>query len=562
MHDRLVIRLAWVLAVSGLAGVLVNAGAVQQAAEPPGNGVKPFPKAVESPKPLAGTPRKQAERSKKGAKGPKGRTNSIGMRFALVPADEFRMGTPDWDRDGEPDERPQHRVRITRSFFLGICEVTQQEYERVTGKNPSSEQDSPQQPVETVSWFDAVEFCNRLSTLEKVPPYYDISDKTVTIRGGNGYRLPTEAEWEYACRAGSTTKWSCGDDAQQLVQYAWFEGSADGQSRHTVGEKFPNAFGLYDMHGHKWEWCWDRYGEDYYQHSPVDDPQGPDTGSLRIERGGGWNNEPPRLRSAYRNHLTPTSRFRDLGFRVAMTGGDPSLAKNATNGEKANSPADILSQRGLECLRGTPQTWILREEVAVLGRFRLARDQEAQLSWGRAQRRELAEGSQSRQAFRAACQTQIDTLDNKITEIDRVLDQNPFFGTGIAANYHNLLVQEHNALVSERRRLGTMMSSFYQQGGDLQGQLRQFGNDLESLEKSHRQTVAELRDSVAEITKRYDELGADKEIAKALSELPTTRKVKQILGPSRLLKDAIKAVTHAVGGDQAGTPTDQGRKKQ
>ena len=131
----------------------------------------------------------------------------------------------------------------------------------------------------------------------------------------------------------------------------------------------------------------------------------------------------------------------------------------------------------------------------------------------------------------------------------------------MAAYYHNLLVEQHNAMVGEQRRLGTMISSFYQEGGDFQEQLRQFGKEVEKLEKSHGQTVEELRDSLAEINKRYEELGADKEIAKALSDLSEMRKVKQRLGPSRELKDATKAVTGAAGRNRAGTPTKQGRKK-
>ena len=562
MGDGSMIRFAWTLAIGGLAGVLGFARGMDQAGEPPGTVAKRPQKADEPPRPVAKAPKKLARRPGKGARPPKMRTNSIGMRLVRVPAGEFRMGSTAWDKDGQPDERPEHRVRINRPFYLGICEVTQQEYSRVMGANPSSEQLSPQQPVETVSWFDAVQFCNRLSEKEKVRPYYQIAGETVTIVGGDGYRLPTEAEWEYACRAGSTTKWSCGDDLQQLDQYAWYNGNA-GSHSHPVGEKLPNAFGLYDMHGHMWEWCWDRYGEDYYRQSPVDDPQGPSSGALRIERGGdGWHSDPPHLRSAYRDHQIPSLRFRDLGFRIAQTSNEPPLEPIVEDDGKEDPPTRILKKRGLVRVRGTPSTWVLREETAVLDRFRLVKAQERRLDWGREQHEQLAGGSRSRQAFIASCQAQMDALDREITELDQKLAENPFIGNGIAANYHNLLVQQHNAMVGDQRRLNTIMNSFYQQGGDFQEQLRQFGKEVETTEKSHRKTIAELRDSIAEINKRYEELGADQEIAKALLELSAVIKVNQKLGPSKELKDANQALTRAIGGNGAGTATKLGRKKK
>jgi formylglycine-generating enzyme required for sulfatase activity len=562
MGDGSMIRFAWVLAIGGLAGVLASARGVGQAVQPPGTVARLPQNAAGAPKSVAKTPKKLNERPRKAAKGPKMVTNSIGMHFVLVPAGEFLMGSPTWDKDGQPDERPQHTVRITRPFFLGACEVTQQEYQRVMGVNPSSEQLSPQQPVETVSWFDAVQFCNRLSEREKVSAYYEISGERVTILGGNGYRLPTEAEWEYACRARSNTKWSCGDDVQQLELYAWYKGNA-GSHSHPVGEKAPNAFGLYDMHGHMWEWCWDRYGEDYYRHSPVDDPQGPSSGSLRIERGGdGWNNDPPHLRSAYRDHQVPSLRFRDLGFRVARTSNEPPLEPIVEDDGKEDSPTQTLKKRGLVRLRGTPSTWVLREETAVLDRLRLAQAQQARLNWGREQQPKLAEGSQSRQAFIAALQAQLNGLEAQMTEIDRKLAENPFVGQGMAAYYHNLLVQQHNAMVGEERSLNTIINSFYQQGGDFQEQLRRFGKEIETMEKSCRQTVEELRDSVAEINKRYEELGSDQEVAKALSELSAKIKANQRLGPSRELKEATKALTRPANSNRAGAPAQHVRKKK
>jgi formylglycine-generating enzyme required for sulfatase activity len=246
-------------------------------------------------------------------------TNPIGMKIALIPDGEFLMGSPESDTDGQRDERPQHRVRITKPFYFGVYEVTQDEYRRVMGDNPSTHRDSGRYPVELVSWHGAVRFCNLMSELEGLPRFYKIAGEDVSILGGKGYRLPTEAEWEYACRAGSTTKWSFGDDVALLGDYAWHEENSEGLP-HEVGLKAPNAFGLYDLHGGMWEWCWDWYGEDYYRQSPAEDPTGPRAGELRIERGGARVGYlPPSLRCAYRDHLRPSERYTNLGFRVARS---------------------------------------------------------------------------------------------------------------------------------------------------------------------------------------------------------------------------------------------------
>jgi len=237
-------------------------------------------------------------------------TNSIDMKLALIPAGEFVMGTrkeqidriiglyPDAKREWFEDECPPHRVRITKPFYLGVCEVTQGEYEKVMGKNPSGFQGASN-PVETVSWAEAVEFCKRLSAKE-----------------GKTYRLPTEAEWEYACRAGTTTLYGFGDDPATLGEYGWNRDNS-GRKTHPVGEKKPNAWGLYDMHGNVSEWCRDWYGEDYYAKSPPTDPQGPSHASYRAVRGGCWSDGAGVCRSALRFWLEPGLRRDLLGFRVA-----------------------------------------------------------------------------------------------------------------------------------------------------------------------------------------------------------------------------------------------------
>ena len=172
--------------------------------------------------------------------------------------DQLMRLFPDAKREYFDDEQPQHPVKISRPFFLGIHEVTQGQYQAVMGNNPSLFKGSDDLPVENVSWLDAVGFCNKLSEREKRTPFYRIDGTEVTIVGGNGYRLPTEAEWEYACRAKSTTLYPFGDDAGKLGEHAWYDGNSEGKT-HPVGQKLPNAWGLYDMLGNVWEWCADWY---------------------------------------------------------------------------------------------------------------------------------------------------------------------------------------------------------------------------------------------------------------------------------------------------------------
>jgi formylglycine-generating enzyme required for sulfatase activity len=173
-------------------------------------------------------------------------------------------------------------------------------------------------PVENVPWFDAVRFCNALSQKEGLPPFYAINGQTVAVPDWNrpGYRLPTEAEWEYACRAGTTTLFSFGDDYDPLGQYGWYSNNYEGQT-HPVGEKERNGFGLYDMHGNVWEWCWDGYDPDYYSKSPSVDPRGPEVATFRVTRGGSWRDAPRQAQSAYRGWQRPEDRICVLGFRLA-----------------------------------------------------------------------------------------------------------------------------------------------------------------------------------------------------------------------------------------------------
>ncbi len=188
-------------------------------------------------------------------------------------------------------------MKLTKPFYLGVMEVTQEQYQKVMGTNPSQFK-GPQNPVETVSWADAVEFCRKLSAMP--------AEKTA----GHVYRLPTEAEWEYACRSGTTTRYSFGDDASRFGDYGWCEGT----KTHPVGEKKPNAWGLYDMHGNVSEWCQDWYG--LYPSGSATDPTGDTYVRSRVCRGGCFGDGAGSCRSASRFEYKPVHRFNYLGFRV------------------------------------------------------------------------------------------------------------------------------------------------------------------------------------------------------------------------------------------------------
>ncbi len=225
-------------------------------------------------------------------------TSSIGMKLVLIPAGKFWMGSPPSDPDAGFEEKPQHRVWISKPFYLGATLVTQEQYERVMDLNPSEFEGDPPRPMETVKLSDAIEFCRRLGEID-----------------GRSYRLPTEAEWEYACRAGTTTRWSFGNDESALGKHAWYASNSGGTT-HPVAQKKPNAWGLYDMHGNVWEWCTDWYDGEYYASAASVDPTGPGTGSRRVVRGGSWNGGLQYCRSASRIGGAPGGWSNNLGFRV------------------------------------------------------------------------------------------------------------------------------------------------------------------------------------------------------------------------------------------------------
>jgi len=250
-----------------------------------------------------------------------------GMKLRRIPSGRFYMGSHDSDEFLRNNEHPQHRILIPKSIFIGVYPVTQREFYRVMEFNPSVSTDGPQNPVDSVSWFSAVEFCNKMSADEELSPFYDLKNvkkrtngviekADVNILGGDGYRLPSEAEWEYCCRAGSITPWCFGDQVLDVGQYAWYFDNSSGEA-HLVGEKKPNSWGLFDMHGNLMEWCNDWYGEFYYQLCTEEEcPPGPENGVAKVLRGGAWQFGAEATRSAYRNSSNPEAVSSVIGFRV------------------------------------------------------------------------------------------------------------------------------------------------------------------------------------------------------------------------------------------------------
>ena len=230
------------------------------------------------------------------------------MEFVWIEPGTFTMGSPDSELERGLDEGPQHEVTISRGFYLGKYEITQAQWEAVMGTTPWSGQDfvqaNPNHPAVYISWEDVQELIARLNE----------------AAGGEVYRFPSEAEWEYACRAGTTTRWSFGDDESRLGEYAWYYDnawSAGLQYAQPVGTKLPNPWGLFDMHGNVWEWCQDWLGE--YTSDNQTDPTGPAAGSTRVVRGVHFGHYARNTRSAYRYYYSPSSRNGRIGARLLRT---------------------------------------------------------------------------------------------------------------------------------------------------------------------------------------------------------------------------------------------------
>jgi len=251
-----------------------------------------------------------------------------GTEMVLISAGRFVMG------DQTQIDAAPHEVAIS-AFYMDKNLVTQEQYEKVVGENPSRWKGATN-PVEQMRWSDAARYCNARSKSEGLEPCYDLQTWECNFQA-NGYRLPTEAEWEYACRAGSTTAYFFGNDPSKLKDYAWFEKNSGGKPQ-PAGQKPPNAWGLYDMHGNVWEWCNDFYQVDYYQQSPKENPTGPKAGDTKVVRGGAWKFSDETCRSAYRYNENPG--YADVcfgydiyGFRCVRNTSNVQSAKNQPAGD-------------------------------------------------------------------------------------------------------------------------------------------------------------------------------------------------------------------------------------
>jgi len=266
---------------------------------------------------------------------------NISFEMVLISGGNFIMGSDDDGAAACIAPRPERTVMVD-SFYIGKYQITQVHYLELMGTNPSFFQSTNipsgvngnNLPVETVNWYNAVEFCNKISERDGFNPAYNIdkinkdpnnAEELDTIKwmvslidGSDGYRLPTEAQWEYACRAATTTAYNTGDTISN--ETGWYNANSSGRTQ-EVGKKAPNAWGLYDMHGNVWEWCWDYVnfgGDNYYDIAPDPDtnPLGLNSGNRRAERGGSWKSPPNRVTSSYRERYRPHNTSYDLGFRV------------------------------------------------------------------------------------------------------------------------------------------------------------------------------------------------------------------------------------------------------
>jgi serine/threonine protein kinase/formylglycine-generating enzyme required for sulfatase activity len=502
-------------------------------------------------------------------------TNSIDMKLALIPAGEFMMGSPDNDKDAGIEEKPQHRVRISKSFYLGVYEVTQAQDKSVMGNNPRNVppngdgkdkvagQSTDQYPVTGVSWFDAVIFCNKLSAKEGRRPFYEIDDKYVRVPdwNGPGYRLPTEAEWEYACRANESTptRYSFGDDAAQLDDYGWFQ--VNSSRIHPVGKKKPNGFGLHDMHGNVSEWCWDWYDEGYYKQSREDDPTGPAfrVGLERVLRGGSSSFGPGWVRSAFRERSGPTDTYDNgvhrvnynLGFRVArdkITARlEPPVVERAG---KAKAPANVStappdSPEGRLNARGLTRSgayFVLASEAEILEKFEKVRPLIASM----AQPFNMFAQALNNEMRLAGAEEIYNELRAWVDAANAVLAKMP---NGTRTNSEEKLEYQNakaalDVLTQDRDRSAGVVEAMRAQQVPAERKA-ELVKDFNSKWSDFLKAADELTPLIDKTLGEYRKLQGDASVKDALAAFSRSAKAAAILGPSKNLQNAHNAIRDA-----------------
>ncbi len=264
--------------------------------------------------------------------------------FVEVPAGTFTMGSPEEQAESYWDERPQHQVTFTRPLLVKATAVTQHEYYAITNQRPSRHHDCDECPVEGLDLREALTFCNLLSVWDGLqPPYTLENDAVICDWTASGYRLPTESEWEYFCRAGTTTRFSFGDDSIDLNDYAWY-GDNSGEMTHPVGTRQPNAWGLYDNHGNVYEMTWDGY--QWYPEEPVTDPRRDPSNELRMARGGDFHWGWIYATSSWRATYTNVDKLPNLGLRVVRYADGEAGAKRAA-GRGSGAGLSIDGDKGI-----------------------------------------------------------------------------------------------------------------------------------------------------------------------------------------------------------------------
>ncbi|MCP4800375.1 MAG: formylglycine-generating enzyme family protein, partial [bacterium] len=278
--------------------------------------------------------------------------------YVTLQTDSFIMGSPPAEPGSDWNERPEHNVNINRYIFMSQTEVTQESWLTIMGSSPSANAGCDSCPVEQVSWNDAIDYCNALSISEGLDPAYIIDGQEITwSQTANGYFLPTEAIWEYACRASTTTAFAngeitdlnCADPVLDLI--GWYCGNAENLT-HQIANKSENSWNLFDMHGNVSEWCWDYYEYGYYANSPEDDPTGPETGTARVIRGGSYSDVARMSRSATRNSALPETVSSTTGLRICRWAEDgPSgtaYIQIDTEPDELNAPWTVTAPNGEE----------------------------------------------------------------------------------------------------------------------------------------------------------------------------------------------------------------------